>query len=64
MYLNDELTRIKEAISSAKFEGELQKKIDKVSSVIDGFKGELINEDMLKQIMKMQQLVSEIGNND
>ena len=64
MYLNDELTRIKEAISNAKFEGELQEKINKVFSVIDGFKGELINEDMLKQIMKMQQLVSEIGNND
>lgn len=64
MYLNDELTRIKEAISNAKFEGELQEKINKVSSVIDGFKGELINEDMLKQIMKIQQLVSEIGNND
>lgn len=64
MYLNDELTRIKEAIANAKFEGELQEKINKVSSVIDGFKGELINEDMLKQIMKMQQLVSEIGNND
>lgn len=64
MYLNDELTRIKETIANAKFEGELQEKINKVSSVIDGFKGELINEDMLKQIMKMQQLVSEIGNND
>ena len=64
MYLNDELTRIKEAITNAKFEGELQEKINKVSSVIDGFKGELINEEMLKQIMKMQQLVREIKSND
>tara|TARA_R100001015_G_C4634100_1_gene199964 strand:+ start:4604 stop:5401 length:798 start_codon:yes stop_codon:yes gene_type:complete len=64
MYLNDELARIKEAITDAKFEGELQEKINKVTSVIDGFKGELINEDMLKQIMKMQQLVREIVNND
>ena len=64
MYLNDELERIKETITSAKFEGELQEKINKVSSVIDGFKGELINEEMLKQIMKMQQLVREIKSND
>ena len=64
MYLNDELGRIKEMIASAKFEGELQEKINKVSSVIDGFKGELINEEMLKQIMKMQQLVREIKSND
>ena len=64
MYLNDELERIKETITSTKFEGELQEKINKVSSVIDGFKGELINEEMLKQIMKMQQLVREIKSND
>lgn len=64
MYLNDELGRIKETITNTKFEGELQEKINKVSSVIDGFKGELINEEMLKQIMKMQQLVREIKSND
>ena len=64
MYLNDELGRIKESIDSSKFEGELKDKIQKVSSIIDSFKGELINEDMLKQIMKMQQLVREIKSND
>lgn len=64
MYLNDELGRIKESIDNASFEGELKSKIEKVSSIIDSFKGELINEDMLKQIMKMQQLVREIKSND
>jgi hypothetical protein len=64
MYLNDELARIKESIKNSNFEGELKDKIQKVSSIIDSFKGELINEDMLKQIMKMQQLVREIKSND
>lgn len=64
MYLNDELARIKEAFSSSNFDGELKDKIQKVTSIIDSFKGELINEDMLKQIMKMQQLVREIKSDD
>ena len=64
MYLNDELGRIKEALSKSSFEGELKDKVQKVSSIIDSFKGELINEDMLKQIMKIQQLVREINSND
>ena len=64
MYLNDELTRIKEAVSSSNFDGELKNKMQKVTSIIDSFKGELINEDMLKQIMKMQQLVREIKSDD
>jgi len=64
MYLNDELGRIKESIENANYEGELRQKIQKVSSIIDSFKGELINEDMLKQVMKMQQLVREIKSND
>tara|TARA_R100000900_G_scaffold117058_1_gene92004 strand:+ start:248 stop:1084 length:837 start_codon:yes stop_codon:yes gene_type:complete len=64
IYLNGELNRIKESVTQAKFERDLQGKADKVVSVIDGFKDQLINEDMLKQIMKMQQLVREIGDND
>ena len=64
IYLNGELSRIKESVTQAKFEGSLQEKVNKVVTVIDGFKDQLINEDMLKQIMKMQQLVSEIDNND
>lgn len=64
MYLNDELGRLKETINNSSFEGELKDKVQKVASIIDSFKGELINEDMLKQIMKMQQLVREIKSND
>tara|TARA_R110001583_G_scaffold80099_1_gene215509 strand:+ start:4796 stop:5593 length:798 start_codon:yes stop_codon:yes gene_type:complete len=64
IYLNDELGRIKETVSKTNFEGELQQKINKVFTIVESFKGELINEDMLKQIMKIQQLVSEIENND
>lgn len=64
IYLNDELGRIKESINNSKFEGDIKEKIEKVTSVIDGFKGEMINEDMLKQIMKMQQLAREINDND
>ena len=64
IYLSEELDRIKEAVSAAKLESELQEKLNKITSVIDGFKGKLINEDMLKQVMKMQQLIKEIGNND
>ena len=62
--LNDELSRIKETVSKANFEGDIGEKINKVTSIIDNFKDELINEEMLKQIMKMQQLVSEIGTDD
>ena len=64
IYLNDELSRIKETVSKANFEGDIGEKINKVTSIIDNFKDELINEEMLKQIMKMQQLVSEIGTDD
>jgi hypothetical protein len=64
IYLSDELDRIKEAVTAAKFESELQEKLNRVTSVIDGYKGQLINEDMLKQVMKMQQLVREIRSND
>ncbi len=64
IYLSDELDRIKEAVTAAKFESELQEKLNRITSVIDGYKGQLINEDMLKQIMKMQQLVREIRSND
>jgi hypothetical protein len=64
VYLNDEIGRIKEEIQKVKYQGELKEKLNKVSTIIENFKGELINEDMLKQIMKMQQLVREIQSND
>lgn len=64
IYLNDELGRIKESVSRANFEGEVKEKMNQVVSIIDGFKGELISEDMLKQIMKMQKLAREINDNE
>jgi hypothetical protein len=64
LYLNDELERIKESVAKTNFDGELQEKVNAVFAVIDGFKGEMINEEMLKQIMKMQQLAREVGDND
>ena len=64
IYLNDELGRIKESVSRASFEGEVKEKMNQVVSMIDGFKGELISEDMLKQIMKMQKLAREIDDNE
>ena len=35
-----------------------------VYQIIESFKGELINEDMLKKVMKMQSLIREIESND
>ena len=43
---------------------ELRKKMDDVLSLVDGFKGQLINEDMLKQILKIQELTQEVQSNE
>ena len=66
IYLNDELGRIKKHISENKdsFNDEVKDKINSVLSMVEGYKGQMINEDILKQILKMQQLVSEIKSND
>ena len=66
MYLNDEIGRIKEQITSNKdlFNGEVEEKINSVLLMVEGFKGQIISEEMLKQILKMQQLVSEINSNE
>lgn len=66
VYLNDEIGRIKEQISNNKnnFSDEVKDKISTVLEMVEGFKGQMISEDILKQILKMQQLVSEINSND
>ena len=64
IYLNEELGRIKETLGKREFDGEIKQKINEVMDTVDNFKGEIINENMLKKIMKMQQLVREIGDND
>jgi Zn-dependent oligopeptidase len=66
VYLNDELGRIKEEIAENKnnFNDEVKEKINSVLSMVEDYKGQMINEDILKQILKIQQLVSEIKSND
>ena len=66
VFLNDEIGRIKEHVTNNKdsFNGEIKEKINAVLLMVEGFKGQMITEDILKQILKMQQLVSEIKSND
>ena len=66
MFLNDEIGRLKEEISKNKdgFAEEVQEKIQSVLLMIEGFKGQTINDDLLKQVLKIQSLVGEIRTND
>ena len=66
IYLNDELARIKSTLEEQKKNvgEELKEKVGGVLSLIDGFRGEMINEDMLKQILKIQELTREIQSNE
>ena len=62
IYLNDELGRIKGVLGEQKniVDDELKQKVDSVLSIIDGYKGQMINEGMLKQVLKIQELAREI----
>ena len=62
IYLNDELGRIKDTLNEQKSNigEELKTKVDSILSLIDGYKGQMINENMLKQILKIQELAREI----
>lgn len=62
IYLNDELGRIKDLLGEQKniVGDELKQKVDSVLSLIDGYKGQMINESMLKQVLKIQELAKEI----
>jgi|14BtaG_2_1085337.scaffolds.fasta_scaffold01598_8 hypothetical protein len=66
IYLNDELGRIKEALGEQRGNvgEELEKRVDSVLTLIDGYKGQMINEAMLKQILKIQELTREIQSNE
>ena len=65
-FLNEELGRVKEEIKKALDEEEIKKdfemleKMLAVMKTIDAFKNQLITEDLLKKILKIQALVSEI----
>ena len=60
VFLNEELGRLREEIKSSLNEAEikadetLSAKTKKIVDVIDGFKGQFINEKMLKKIMSIQ----------
>ena len=66
VFLNEELGRLKEEIKSSLNETEikadetLSAKTKKIVDVIEGFKGQFINEKMLKKVMSIQSLVKEI----
>mgnify|MGYP003668236502 FL=1 len=66
IYLNDELGRIKEALGKQRDSvgEELEERVDSVLTLIDGYKGQMINEAMLKQILKIQELTREIQSNE
>ena len=66
IYLNDELGRIKETLKEHRrgVDEELGKRVEDVLILIDGYKGQMINEDMLKQILKIQEFAREIQSNE
>ena len=66
VFLNEELVRLKEDIKESlknkelRTDTNLSDKTKKVIDVLDGFKGQFINEKMLQKIMSIQSLVKEI----
>tara|TARA_R110000824_G_scaffold181468_2_gene362276 strand:+ start:3589 stop:4410 length:822 start_codon:yes stop_codon:yes gene_type:complete len=69
-FLNEELGRLKEHIEASLLTKEIKEdtimlnKMKEVVNVIDGFKEQYINEKILKKILKIQELVSEIQSNE
>ena len=64
-FINEEINNIREAINeySDTEEGKsLSESIAKVKEELDSFKGQYINEDIIKKILKMQSLSEEIKN--
>jgi len=66
IYLNDELGRIKNTLKEQNnnISEELKEKMSEVLILIDGFKNQMISEEMLKQILKIQELSREIESNE
>jgi hypothetical protein len=66
MFLNEELARLKGIMTSSLSINEIAsdktmlKKADSVIKTIDGFSAQQIDRDMLKQVMKIQELAAEI----
>ena len=65
VYLNEEIGRLKKETKSllndkdVSSDSEMKTKIEKVSKMLNGFKGQHINEGVLKQIIKIQELTRE-----
>jgi len=68
MYLNDEIGRLKEELSTAKVtkefteDTEMLSKADKVLGILEGFSQKPLEDGDLKKILKIQELAREIKN--
>ena len=66
MYISDEISRLKERLSSVSIreslegDSELIEKSTQILEVLSNFKNEQINDGMIKKILKIQSLVSEL----
>jgi len=69
IFLNEEISRLRAEIKNAhllqeiKEDREMVQKVEKTLEVLNGFKGQLINEDLLTKVLKLQTLVREIKSN-
>tara|TARA_R110002074_G_scaffold242146_2_gene413990 strand:+ start:66 stop:896 length:831 start_codon:yes stop_codon:yes gene_type:complete len=69
-HLNEELSRLKKEVEKALTKEEVREdpdmleKTKEVLNILEGFKEEKINDAMLKRILKIQKLISEIDSHD
>jgi len=63
VYLNEEIGRIKNVISSIKEEDSFKDKADMIFEAIDKFKKDKIDINSIKKVLHLQQLAGEIQNN-
>tara|TARA_R110001583_G_scaffold68685_1_gene195263 strand:+ start:5159 stop:5974 length:816 start_codon:yes stop_codon:yes gene_type:complete len=63
VYLNEELGRIKNVISSIKEEDSFKIKADKIFEAIEQFKKNKVDINSIKKVLHLQQLAGEIQNN-
>jgi peptide subunit release factor 1 (eRF1) len=61
-YLNEEISRIKNVISS-NTSSDIADKLAAVTELIESFKRAPINDEVLTKIVKLQSLVKELQNN-
>jgi hypothetical protein len=67
VFMNEEIGRLKSVVSFAKnsehirTDEDMQKKTERVHEVLENFKNEEMNEDMIKRTLKIQDLAREIS---